>query len=50
MDLIDEQDVAFAQVRERPDEIRRLFERWPRRRADVHPKLPREQLGEGGLP
>ena len=49
MDLVDEQDVAGAQVGERPDEIARLLERRPGARADVDAQLARDQLGERRL-
>ena len=49
MDLVDEEDVARAQVGERADEIRRLLERGARRRPDVDAQLARDQLGERRL-
>ena len=49
MDLVDEEDVAFAQVRERADEIARLLERRAGGRADVDAELARDQLGERRL-
>ena len=49
MDLVDEQDVACAQVRERADEIAGLLERGPRRRANVHAELARDELGQRRL-
>src|SRR6478736_6752458 len=44
MDLVDEQDVTGAHVRERSHEIAGLFERGSGRRANVHAELARDQL------
>src|SRR5690606_4313737 len=49
VDLVDEEDVALAQVREDADEIARLLEHRPRGRLDVHAQLARHQHGERGL-
>ena len=49
MDLVDEEDVAGAHVRERADEIAGLLERRPGGRADVHAELARDELGERRL-
>ena len=49
MDLVDEQDVAGAQIGERADQVARLLQRRPRARADVDAELARDQLGERRL-
>src|SRR5260221_10606696 len=49
MDLVDEEDVLFAQVGQRPHEIARLFERRPGRRPNVDPKLTRDEVRERRL-
>src|SRR5260221_8004912 len=49
MDLVDEEDVLFAQVGQRPHEIARLFERRPGRRPNVYPKLTRDEVRERRL-
>src|SRR5260221_863934 len=49
MDLVDEEDVLFAQVGQRPNEIARLFERRPGRRPNVDPKLTRDEVRERRL-
>jgi hypothetical protein len=46
MDLVDEENVAFAQIGQRTDQVAGLLQRRPRRRTDVHPHLPRDQLRE----
>ena len=49
MNLVDEEDVARAEVRERADEVAGLLERRPRRRADVDAQLASDELGQGRL-
>ena len=49
MDLVDEEDVARAQVGERADEVARLLERGTGRRADVDAQLASDELGERRL-
>ncbi len=49
MDLIDEQHVVLAQIRERAHQVTRLLQRRPGRGTEVHPQLTRDQLGERGL-
>src|SRR5262245_60522209 len=46
MDLVDEQNVARAQVGQRHDEIARLLERWTRGRPDIDAELTGDQLGQ----
>jgi len=49
MDLIDKEDITFTEIRERADEVTRLFERRAGSRSDIHAELSRDQLGQGRL-
>ena len=49
VDLVDEQHVPRFEVGEDGGEVARLVEDGPRGGAEVHPKLTRHDLGEGGL-
>ena len=49
MDLIDEQNVTFAEIRKRADKIARLFQSGPRGSADVHTHLACDELGKRRL-
>src|SRR5690606_4318045 len=49
VDLVDEQDVPFAQVRQDPDEVARLLQDGAGRGLDVHAQLARHEHGERSL-
>src|SRR5438552_5652236 len=46
MDLVDEEDVSFAEVRESADEIAGFFEGGAGRAPDIHSQFSGDQLGE----
>src|SRR5256885_3539285 len=49
MDLIDEEDVAFTEIRESTNQIARFLERGSGGAADIHAELSRDELSESCL-
>src|SRR5205807_2055465 len=49
VDLVDEEDVPFAKIGERANQIARLLERRSRCRSNVDAELARNELGESCL-
>ena len=49
MNFVDEQHVALFEIGEQRRKVACLRDHRPRRRPEIHPKLPRHDLGEGRL-
>ena len=50
VDLVDEEDVLFVQIRQNRRQIARPFDHRSRGRLDIHPHLPGYYIGQGRLP
>src|SRR5439155_3122645 len=49
VDLVDEENVSFSEIRKRSNKVTGLLECGPGRRADVDAELARDELGKSGL-